>query len=179
LQTGGCLMKNKAVIILCVCAIGILIIALIPKNVDKITNAVVNTENGDVAFCYLDFSQNIAMIRVVSFDKDGKELFSKNFFSDGGSYCSMIFYENVLCLYISRTEKAYFLDRNGDSAKCNAEILDIKNSYAFEGWEKSFGKWSFPNGEYTYIYESPTLFKHSAKLTITKGEDETTVYTSP
>ena len=91
-------MKNKAVIILCVCAIGILIIALIPKNVDKITNAVVNTENGDVAFCYLDFSQNIAIIRVVSFDKDGKELFSKNFFSDGGSYCSMLTVEEELIL---------------------------------------------------------------------------------
>ncbi len=171
--------EEKTVIILCICALGILIIALIPKNVDKITNAAVNTENGDVAFCYLDFSQKIAMIRVVSFDKDGKELFSKNFFSNGGAYCSMIFYENVLCLYVSRTEKVYFLDRNGDFAKCNVELSDIKNSYAFDGWKNSFGKMSFSNGDYTYIYESPSLFKHSAKLTITKGEDETTVYTSP
>ena len=81
-------MKKKAIFILVVCIIGLLIIALIPKEADEITNAVVNSNNGDVAFSYMEYSGKTNILVVALFNKDGETLYSKTFFS-GTSYASL------------------------------------------------------------------------------------------
>jgi len=43
---------KKGIVVFCAAVVMLVIIALIPKGVDEITHAVVNPNNGDIAFGY-------------------------------------------------------------------------------------------------------------------------------
>ena len=172
-------MKKKTLFLLCVCIIGIVIVTLLPRNVDVITNAVVNSENGDIAFCYLDYSQRIAMLNIAVFNRDGEELFTKSIFSNGGAYASLRFYEDNLCVYDGRMQETYFFNRDGDSINLDVTVEEIRETGAFDGWKSSFGKKSYSLDEYVYCYETPNIFKHQARLTISYGENVNVIYESP
>ena len=171
-------MTKRLKIIICLCVVSLIIIALIPKNVDEISNAVVNDNNGDIAFSYLDFSGRISMLRICLFSKDGEELFSKGIFSDGGSHARMLFYENNLCIYEGRTGKTYSFDRNGNVCDVNVSVEAIKSTGTFRGWKTSFGRKTYSLNGYLYCYESPHIFKHRAYITIKNDEQVKTVYSS-
>lgn len=170
-------MKKKAIFILVVCIIGLLIIALIPKEADEITNAVVNSNNGDVAFSYMEYSGKTNILVVALFNKDGEKLYSKTFFS-GTSYASLNFHEDKLHVYIGRTKETHCYDRTGASAEVALTTEEIKSSGTFGGWKHSFGKRTYELNGYTYNYYSPTIFRDKAEVVIS-NETDVVIYKSP
>ena len=175
-------MSKRVIIIICACIIGLSAIFLIPKGVDEITNAVINTENGDIAFCYYDFddASRYDALRIEVFDKNGEKLFSKSFLRYESSYADMLYYEGNLYIYLGRTEEFFALDRNGNKiSELNLLRSEVQNSDSFDGWQLSFGKTSYTLGDIEYCYEEATIFKHQARLIIKTGSEEKTIYNSP
>lgn len=171
-------MTKKIALILCATIIGLSIIVIIPKDIDEITNAVVNSNNGDIAFSYCDYSGRIGVLRVTSYNKEGEKLFSKTFTLEG-SYVALKFHENVLCVCEGRMEKRkHFYDRSGAPVNADITVEEIRERYAFDDWKSSFGKKTFSLNGYVYCYETPTIFKHRARLTINDGAEEKLIYES-
>lgn len=171
-------MSKKILAILCICIVGILIIALIPKEVDEITNAVVNPNNGDIAFCYYDYSGTVDRIRILVFNRYGEELYSKTYLE---AYTpSMVFDGNELCITLGRTYEKYSFDREGNETSNSISADDIKKNDFFGEWAYSFasGKMIYSLDNYKYCYEEPTIFRRRAKLTISNGETVVVIYQS-
>ena len=169
--------KNIA-LLLCANMIGLIIIAIIPKNVDEITNAVVNPNNGDIAFSYCNYSERVDVLRVTVYSKEGERLFSKTFLLEG-SYAALKFHEDILCVCEGRIEnRKHCYDRNGAEVNANITIAEIRERHAFDDWKSSFGKKTYSLDGYTYIYEAPTIFKHIARLTISDAITEKVIYES-
>ena len=172
-------MDKKVTLLVLICIVGILLVCALPKNADRITNAIVNETNGDVAFCYYDSSGKIDVLRVDWYSKDGEEILSETFFSDGGSHAYLFFYEDNLCINIGRTNKTHFFDREGKELSINVMPEEIRSRDSFEEWEHSIGKISYTLGQYEYVYENPRLLKDKAKLTITNNNSSVIIYESP
>ena len=66
---------KKIIIALAIAVLFILLKLLLPDEVVDITDAVVNEENGDIAFSI--YEDEILTVKL--FDKDGKLIFSKEF----------------------------------------------------------------------------------------------------
>lgn len=170
-------MNKKAVFIICACIIGLVCILLIPKNVEEINNAAVNSENGDIALCYFDYSGSSVVMRVVVFDKNGEKLFSKGYFE---SICAeMLFDGEELCITVGKNNKKYSFDRNGEETDNDISIEEIKEGVAFNGWNYSSGKYTCYFENYEYCYKQATIFSRNAIVTISNGERVVTIYESP
>ena len=168
---------KKGIVIFCAAVVMLVIIALIPKGVDEITHAVVNPNNGDIAFCYHDHSHAAHPLRIVAYDKFGEELFSKSFYTSRGA--SMTYSGDELCVSIWADNEKYSYDRQGNGTESDISIAEIEKNSGFSEWEISFGKKRYTLGEYIYCYDAPTVFKHRARLTISDGENTKTIYESP
>lgn len=168
---------KKGIVIFCAAVVTLVIIALIPKGVDEITHAVVNPNNGDIAFCYHDHSHAAHPLRIVAYDKFGEELFSKSFYTSRGA--SMTYSGDELCVSIWADNEKHSYDRQGNGTESDISIAEIEKNSGFSEWKISFGKKRYTLGEYVYYYDAPTVFKHRARLTISNGENTKTIYESP
>lgn len=171
---------KKAIIISIGCILLLLFIVLVPNEVAELKNAVVNSENGDIAFAYADYTGRTAMLRVTLCSKDGTVLFSKKISTDLNNV-GIAFVKSNVYVCVGRIEhKTYCFNRSGNAM--DFEFLSkefIHECDAFDGWDFSFGKRTCAFGEYKYQYNTPTFFKHSAKLTVRNEENITTIYESP
>ena len=171
--------KKKAVVLICAFAIMIPLFILLPKEANEVTNAIVNTENGDIAFCYYDSSGITSHIRVDAYNAKGELLFSKPLVGSDGSYASLMFSDGML--YASdRSDKKYCFDMTGK--KCDASdvsSVQIDKAGAFSGWKSSFGKRTFEYGDIRYVYELPMIFKDRCTLTLERQDGRTVLYEHP
>lgn len=158
--------SGKIYIFLCICIlIGLILIALIPgKNVAQIENAAINPENGDIAFTY--FYHERSTIVLALYNANGEALFSTGIDSDGGSYSTMTFNGENLCIYISRTNILYEFSRDGTQVKKSEmprEQVDMPDLW--HGWDPMRGKKQFEQNGYLYVYEYSTFPQYLSKET--------------
>jgi hypothetical protein len=170
-------MKKTVIILVCVGIIGLLAIVLVPKCVE-VENAVVNPNNGDIAFLYVCFSDKIDFIKLDLYNKEGEKQFSKTFSLYEISYGGISFYNDVLC--VKTVSTVYFFDRSGESVNEKIDLAEIKNKTTFEKWSYSFlkSKYTIEFGDYKYSYQRPTIFKRQAVLKITKDTESVVIYKS-
>lgn len=171
--------SKKVAIIIIVCILGILLIYMLPTEVTDITNAAVNAETGDIAFCYLDYSGRTEVLKVAVFNKEGQKLFSRSFLPNG-SYADLLFHEGKLYVCVGRTEDLYCLQMDGsDFPEPVLAIEDVKATDAFSGWGYLSRQHTYSWGEYMYCYNEPGVFSHHASMTITHGENTKIIFQSP
>lgn len=162
---------KKVAFVICVSVICVVLVALVPKA-NGVKNAVVNLDNGDIAFSY---TGEDSYTKIALFDKDGNKIFVKSiYFGDGGTY--MRFKDDILCVCIGRQDKMYFINRGGTLVDPVMTKSEIKGDQCFENWESSFGKKEFCWGSYVYKYKSPTLFQRCAELMISNNGNNKTIY---
>jgi len=153
---------------------------LFPTKPDRIEYAVVNPENGDIAFCYLDTTGEDAL-KISVFDKWGNELYTKVFPSQ--KYPDMIFDGEDLCVVLFDSYQILSYDREGnatDNTENNTSLNEIKQNDSFSQWKYSFWKNTYTckiNGT-TYIYEAPLFYRRKATLTLINGDTEAVIYES-
>ena len=171
-------MKKKTFVILCAVCLFISII-LLPRNAGEIRTAVVNKENGDIAFCYYEYTSGPSVIQITVCDKDGKSLYSKSFAT--GKSPDMIFVGENLCMVVhyGTKETKYFYDREGNETYVNISSEEIKAPASFEEWDYCLSNFTLRNGDCEYRYEQPGFFRHRAKLTINNGDNVMVIYESP
>ena len=155
--------ENKY-IFLCICVIiGLILIAIIPgKNVARIENAVINPENGDIAFTYF-YGERSAIVLAL-YNANGEALFSTGIDSDGGSYSTMTFVGENLCIYISRTNMLYEFSRDGTRVRkteMSREQIDMPELW--NDWDTTRGKKQFERDGYLYVYEYSTFPQYLSK----------------
>ena len=170
---------KKTITIVCACILVILFIILIPKNVERISNATVNSNNGDIAFCFLDESGRIEKISLVVMNKDGEKLFSKSIISNGCAHLDMLFVDDVLHVYEGRTNKIYSYGRTGNPVDSNVTKDQISSRISFEEWDYSFGKATIVLNGYEYCYKSANIFRRKETLSISNGDTFLLIYESP
>ena len=170
-------MSKKTGVIICCCVIVIIIIALIPHNVNTVQNAVVNPDNGDIAFSYFDKFRGVDVIRITVFNKHGEELYSKSYLS---TYTvGMIFDGDELCITVGRYDEKHSFDREGNETNNSIPAKEITKHNTFEGWKTSFKKETYSFEEYRYVYKKPSIISRNAKLIIENQEGEKVIYESP
>ena len=171
-------MEHKGILLFCISVIGLLIIAIIPKNVVTISNAVVNENNGDIAFCYLYPTKN-PILNVDLYNKDGEKIFSKTF-KTSGSYAYLRFNNNneLIVCYGKSDKKTCIIDRSGIVSDTDIPSEIISSGDSFKGWNSVRGKKSYSWDTYTYLYESPTVFHRKAKMVIINNGASKTIYDS-
>ena len=173
-------MKSKRMIaMVVVCILGVLLIYMLPTDVVHITNATVNDETGDIAFCYTDSSGGIEMLRIVVFNKAGEKLFSRSFVANG-AHADMLFYEGKLSAIVGRDNDYYCIEMDGsDSVDFTLPAEDVMNSGSFSGWHYCLGKHTYLCGDYLYCYNEPSVFSHYSSITITYGNETKIIFESP
>lgn len=165
---------KKGLILVSIGIIVIAIIMLLPKGDYGLVDAVVNNETGDVAFCRLDNSGKKEILKISVFNKDGELIFTKAIIANDGGVASLDFYDNNLYVYYGRvTKEIYIFDSSG--ARVDGIVPAEKRS-SFDGWDFSYGKYTYTTGDYEYCYNEPTIFRHSASLTIKVGEVKKEIY---
>ena len=170
-------MNKKYILIACVCIVGLLIIALLPKEAEPILDATVNEQNGDIAIAYYENSSFGSVLCVVVFDREGRELFADSFWVSTGA--EMAFKDNILCVTVGYKDELHGYDREGN------EVGSLMSPEAIRKAEAGFERWSgfftqtYTLDEYTYCYKQPTIFRRNAQLTLTHGNDCVTIYESP
>ena len=168
---------NKFILTFLASLVGVIIIAIMPKNANVIDNAIVNEKNGDIAFCFADTSNE--MLQINLFDKNGELLFKKNLSSKGGIHADFIFDEDLLVVYVGRTEEVYCFDRTGADATSRVTIDELDEmTGTFVGWKKSFAQRSYSLNGTVYLYEVPVIFNDKARLSIKNDNIEKTIYES-
>jgi len=173
-------MKNKKVFVILIIITVVAIFILIPIGVEEVTNAVVNQQNGDIAFCYSETSGTVDYLIVTCVSKEGNVLYSKRLFSEGGSYAELMFFDETLSVFVHKTNSIFSYNRDG--TKCEIEKDEkelLKNASRFDNWKNGLFERSFEYGEYKYIYKEPSTFYRKAKLIISTGQKEMTIYESP
>ena len=167
--------KKIKFIFVCVILVSFIIV-IIPKGT-KLSNAVININNGDIAYCYLDSESSIATLNICVFDKYGTKKFTKRIYSNGGSYADMLFKNNDLYICVGRTNVIYAYDENGNSIKeIDISNDEMKNINPFDGWESSFGKKVFVLDNHLYEYKEPTIFSRYSKLTISYDDKNIIIF---
>lgn len=105
-----------------------------------IEDAVVNNENGDIAFAYYDNYKE--GLQLVVYDYEGRKLWTKNLYSAGGTSIYLGYLNQNLVAYVSRTNTFYTFDRNGAilSKKNNVDRSSKPLSYIvsddWKGWKR-------------------------------------------
>ena len=173
--------RLTVIIVLCI-AIAALIFFVFPAEVNGLTNAAVNEENGDVAFCYPDYSGKADVIRVELYNKDGERLFEKTVYPGAGAHVSLCFCKGNVYVYVGRYEAFYTWTREGVDCKSLAtaeQIESAKSSSSFTGWKNSFASSTYVCGENEYVYRKASLFGNKAQLLIKNADGERVIYESP
>ena len=171
--------ENKGYILVFVC-IGILVALiglLLPKGYDDVDGVVVNPENGDIAFCYIDRTSNLPMLTVSLYTKDGEERFTKRIVNSVKSATSIAFFEGKL--YVTHFDKFFCLDMEGnklDEMRISSEDEEklLLSQFDLWGWSEYCTL-----GEYRYCREFASIFRRGTRLIIEHGDKTTVIYQSP
>ena len=168
--------KKKIIFVLSIFILAVVVSNLIPREVTGINNAVVNKENGDIAFCYFinKPGYDYPFTKVCLYSKSGEELFAKEF--DKPYPAKMIFDGTDIFIAIGDPSKEYSFDRQGNPINKTSKLEEIKETNAFDGWKQSLKNRKYTLGEYVYCYEGPTPFRRKARLTIRNGENIIEIY---
>ena len=172
-------MKRKNKLILICVVIGLFVIMIMPTEVSDINCAVVNSENGDIAFSYFYDTNGIDSVVIDVYTRDGKQLFSKSYLH---APVQMIYVGEDLCIVVGKGDyKKYCFDREGNEINNTVTMSEIQKRSSFDEWSFSFWSWSseYSYDNYVYRYERPTVFKHRAVLTVRKGEETVILYQDP
>ena len=171
---------DKKTYILTFICIGILVfilILLLPKDYDDIGGAVVNPENGDVAFCFIDRTGRVPMLTVSLYTKDGEERFTKRVVDSVKPATSLAFQEDKL--FVTHFDKSYCLDMDGnlvDGVDCTGKDGEqlLLSEFSLFDWSRYCTL-----GEYRYCHEFASIFRRGTRLIIEYGEKTTVIYQSP
>lgn len=170
--------EKKARILLIALTVGFFIMLVIPKNANRITNAAINPNNGDIAFCYYDYSSEIKAVRVEMYTKSGELLFSK-VTGGGGAYADLLFIDGNLYVCSGRSNLRFCFDRMGNElGNDDVPFEDYKKAQSageFDGWKWTLTKWTFRYEDCVYVYKPPVIFRDKAQLTVTNGDGEVAV----
>ena len=169
--------EKKARILLISLILGVFIMLLIPKNANHISNAAINPNNGDIAFCYYDYSSETKAIRVEVYSKSGELLFSKVTGGDG-AYADLLFIDDELYVSSGRDNRRYRFDRDGNEPGYDVPYKifeETQKARNFDSWKFSLGKRTFQYEDYLYVYKPPMILRDKALLTVTNGDGEVTV----
>lgn len=168
---------KKIIIALAIAVLFILLKLLLPDEVVDITDAVVNEENGDIAFSI--YEDEILTVKL--FDKDGKLIFSKELETWRGSP-DMLFHKNNLYIDIGKSQSELVaFDKQGNSIKPEIPASHVRNIDQFNGWKHSGfrGVYEYELNGYTYKYEGTTIYRHKSKLSIIHNETQAVIYENP
>ena len=171
-------MSNKIVFISIMVAIMFILLIILPLDVREISNAVVNSENGDIAICYDDTFHSLFVVVVDVFNEKGERLFKKTYYT--WRYCDMVYVGDALCITFNEAggKKIYCFDRDGKDISDEIKVGEIPDRMHFEDWKRSIGKATYVAGECEYRYESPNIFRRSARMYIKRGDNEILIYES-
>ena len=160
-------MKKKIIIIIICCICGLILLSVMPYNVQTVSNALVNSENGDIAFVYDMQKMSFTLGVLVLCDKDGNVLFQESFQDSGKVSIRLAFCGENIYAYTGIGERLYGFDRNGKPlSQYEISASDIKNKMHFYGWSSGFIDATYVLGEYVYRYERPLFFKKTSRLVI-------------
>ena len=175
-------LKMPLIIVGITAAVFLVINIFSSARVNYVTNAVVNENNGDVAFCYYDSSGRVGVIKVELFNRSGERLFSKSLFTEG-SYAALMFYNDSLCVNCGRlTTKFYAYNRDGEDSKAEipGDIIEAVEKYSSteEQWKGFLGKYTYAKNGVEYVWEDYMFFIHRARIIIRDGDKEIVIYES-
>lgn len=174
--------KNVIVIIVLCIVLTVLILFIIPGESNGLTNAAVNEENGDIVFCYSDYSGKADVIRVELYDKDGERLFEKTIYPGAGAHVGLFFCEGNVFAYVGRYEAFYAWTREGVDCKALVSVEQIesaKSPSSFVGWENSLGSSTYHCDDNEYVYRKASLFRNTTRMSIINGYGEKIIFESP
>ncbi len=141
--------SRKSIMIICVAVVlGFVLFLMMPTDVNAISNATIDENSGDVAFCYFDNSAKVAVLNIAVFDKTGGKLYGKSIVSSSG-FADMCFYEGVLCINLSRTNEVLCFDRAGNQTVVDVNRAYIKEQIELSEWNGSLFRKEYTLGEYT------------------------------
>ncbi len=168
-------MKIKQVVILVILVI--IVFLLVPMNTVRIEDALVNENNGDIAFTYIyDGYEYVTWLYL--YNSDGELLFKQNILTHG-DVLFLEFVDDKLCAYFGSGDIVEYhrFERNGKSEVESLSVSLLKREIAWHKWDYSYGKRSFVSNGKTYVYECvpypKNLFKSSFELRIEENDGNT------
>ncbi len=138
-----------------------LIVCIFTANTDnyqKIIDASVDAENGNIAYAYSDPAHGNLIIK--SYDSNGTELFANTYHMRHGSVY-LRYDREKLYVYVDGHSDLLVFDNNGNEIDESADDEWIKELARKEwaGWEKKNGNLCFAAGENEYIYRKNSFWK--------------------
>lgn len=179
-------MKRKKLFALAVVAIFVFLISSflsIFNEQTEIEDAIVNPDNGDVAFAYYEDGG----LRICAYDHGGKQLWNNFLPSDGGTTVYLAYDSENLTAYVSRTNTLYTFNRNGtvieetNNVPHNSEQISHIISGTWKEWERDAYVYEYYHEsldtKYVY-YASSSLWEHKkyCLYIITSNGDEIVLY---
>lgn len=170
--------KKKTLILIISSLIAIIAATLIANSnsYTEITTACVNDLDGDISFAYFSGSG----IFVKSYNKEGEQLFSKYFNSDGGSAIYMEYIGSNLCIYVARTDEVFIYDDDMEyvSKSSNSNLYNLFVSSLektnWNGWNSSWNSKKCLVKDLEYCYEESSFLLGI----LNKGECKLYIHTS-
>ena len=154
-----------------------LCLAIFPKKATPLMDATVNGDNGDIAFCYRDSSRLGNPICVEVYNRNGEEKFTKVIVGGNGGNARMRFHEGKLYILTVRDDKLYCFDMDGAPYESSNPLFqDLDNSYAFDGWDRSFSARTTEYDSTLYRYYPPILFRDSACFEVVNNDVAVVLY---
>ena len=158
---GDEILKIKQVVILIILVI--IAFLLVPMNTVRIEDALVNENNGDIAFTYV-YDDYDYVTWLYLYNSDGELLFKQNIRA-GGLFLEFV--DDKICAYFGRGDivEYHSFERNGKSEVKSVSASLLKREIAWHKWDYSYGKRTFVSNGKTYVYECvpypKNLFKSS------------------
>ena len=168
--------------ILGICALLISVLLSNINSYNKIEDACINENNGDIAFAVHDPNDNGITLKV--FDKNGM-LKLERFYSAKGNPAVYLMYDgDELNLFIARTSTLHVLDAAGNEISRTQiedreiEELEELTSELWEDFEQSPNKKTATHENVEYLYETTPLYRDliglgECKLSLEKSNGET------
>lgn len=154
-------MTKKHIFLFFACCIGLIAIGIAVnfENYEKLRDAAVSAESGDITLGYYDNALNCFVVK--SYDEEGTFLFRKNFRVGRGALT--LDYEGELLLVYLSTDGVYIFDRTGKdlSATLSPEMKNeweekMRYQHSWDGWNNRNNSLYLEQGgkEYVYIQSS-------------------------
>ena len=164
------IMKHKKVFTLALIGVFAFILASICSAFNshiRIEDAIVNCENGDIAFVYY----NEGGMRINVYDYEGNQLWGRHLPSNGGNSAYLAYNNGNLVVYVSRTNKLYTFDRNGtiveeaDNVSHGSEQVAYITSSTWKNWKQDANVFEYYLEQYNtnYVYYASSSLRKSDK----------------
>ncbi|MBR7167821.1 MAG: hypothetical protein IKD33_03320, partial [Bacteroidales bacterium] len=144
--------EKKIIVIVISCLLGLLLIFLTPKGTDPIKDAIINPENGDIAYAY--YNSQYSVVYLVVYDVEGNRLFSKTLKTDrGGGNVALLYNGDVINARAGIGGNYFAYNRDG-SVNYEKRLGDdaYEGHTEFSGWKHSYRKYTFTTDKATYVF---------------------------